>query len=163
MENSSVHESHLTEISKQGKTLTSIKFQVDIELKNFHREKRLWSSQCNGLGESPRIHGHGLFPHWDFSEASLEEDTSASLPSGAGKEGRRAPSFLSGSCSLTDKLQNSYFQLPRGEGDQGAWFHRFPLAPSAAAGRPRLWGERRLALHACLRVSDGCGKETERF
>lgn len=119
MENSSVHESHLTEISKQGKTLTSIKFQVDIELKNFHREKHLWSSQCNGLGESPRIHGHGLFPQRDFRSIFRGH---ISFSAFKGWEGG-APSTIFPLWELQPYGQASklsYFQLPRGEREQGA-------------------------------------------
>lgn len=161
MEDSSVHGSRLMQISKQGEPLTSSKFQVD----TYSWRISIGRSTCGPLNamaleKAPESTATGYFQSVTCQKHP-EEDTPASVPSGVGREGRRAPSFLSGSCSLTDKLQTWATSNFHGErGSRGAWFHRFPLAPGAAAGWQ--WGERRLAMHACLRVSDGCGKRRQR-
>lgn len=142
------------------KTLASSTFQVDTHSWRISIVKNTCPQNAMALEKASESMATGYF-HKQTSQKHLWEATSASLPSGVGKEGHQAPSFLSGSCSLMDTLQTWATSTSTGRGgaaERGSTklSHQAQLGGRGSEGRDG-W-----RLRACLRVSDGCGKRRQR-
>lgn len=94
----------------------------------------------------------------------FHSETSPQLLCLQGLGGRGAEHHLSslGAAALRTSFQPELLPTSTGRGEQGSVVPPLSSRTKRSSWRPRRWGERRLALHACGRVSDGCGKRRQR-
>lgn len=159
MENTSVHGSHLMEISKQEETLTSSKFQVD-RAEEFPKGEALVVLWMQWPWRKPQNPWPRAISTVRLVRSILRRTHQLLCLQGLG--GRGAEHHLSSLGAAA--LRTSYFQLPRGQGEQGS-----VVPPLSSRTRRSSWvalavrGE--AAGAACVFTCPGWvwEEETERF